>query len=262
MSEVKNSNSNNEENRKKIEAEEQEGDIKDCVDDKLSSVDTTNEDENKDNTDVNGEKSKDDKDANQNESKDYKHANQDESKDDKDVERNESKDDKDVEQDESKDDNSVGDTTDYVSAAAELQQSKSPTNYDVTNESNKTYPQKRRGRLAKQIGVKISSPLNDDVSDDDQLYHEKNPEDIENAIEEDEGNRDNEKVEVRSLLPKRHVLLLMIFLGFAVVYSLRVNINVAIVAMVNNRTSITRSGRINIHVSIYIFLYKNFKSSL
>ena len=248
MSEVKNSNSNNEENRKKNEAEEQEGDIKDCVDDKLSSVDTTNEDENKDNTDVNREKSKDDKDANQNESKDYKDANQDESKDDKDVE-----------QDESKDDNSVGDTTDYVSAAAELQQSKSPTNYDVTNESNKTYPQKRRGRLAKQIGVKISSPLNDDVSDDDQLYHEKNPEDIENAIEEDEGNRDNEKVEVRSLLPKRHILLLMIFLGFAVVYSLRVNINVAIVAMVNNRTSITRSGRINIHVSIYFFLYKNFK---
>ena len=201
----------------------------------------------------NQEESKGDKDANQDESKNDEFVNQDESKDDKKVKQDESKEDKDANQDESKEDNSIGDTTDYVSAAAELQQSNSPTNYDVTNDT-KTTPHRRKGGSPKQDGAKLTSLLNDDVSDDDQLYHEKNPEDVENAVE-DEGNRDNEEVEVRSLLPKRHVLLLMIFLGFAVVYSLRVNINVAIVAMVNNRTSITRGGRINIHVSTYTYLF-------
>lgn len=52
-----------------------------------------------------------------------------------------------------------------------------------------------------------------------------------------------------TILPKRYVLLLMLFLGFAIIYSLRVNINVAIVAMVNNRTRLTRSGKITVRVS-------------
>lgn len=52
-----------------------------------------------------------------------------------------------------------------------------------------------------------------------------------------------------TILPKRYVLLLMLFLGFAIIYSLRVNINVAIVAMVNNRTRLTRSGKITVRVA-------------
>ena len=93
-----------------------------------------------------------------------------------------------------------------------------------------------------------------------QLYHQRRPSDIEtNSQDGDTDNNpqqdhhgDNEEEEYQPILPKRYVLLLMIFLGFAVVYSLRVNINVAIVAMVNNRTSLTRSGQIRIHVSSHI----------
>ena len=51
------------------------------------------------------------------------------------------------------------------------------------------------------------------------------------------------------ILPKRYVLLLMLFLGFAVIYSLRVNINVAIVAMVNNKTVMGKDGKIEVFVS-------------
>lgn len=36
--------------------------------------------------------------------------------------------------------------------------------------------------------------------------------------------------------PKRYILALMIFLGFCVLYALRVNLNVAIGAMCNNHT--------------------------
>ena len=36
--------------------------------------------------------------------------------------------------------------------------------------------------------------------------------------------------------PKRYVLALMVFLGFCVLYALRVNLNVAIGAMCNNHT--------------------------
>lgn len=37
-------------------------------------------------------------------------------------------------------------------------------------------------------------------------------------------------------IPKRYVLLFLVFLGFVNIYGLRVNLNVALVAMVNNRT--------------------------
>ena len=99
----------------------------------------------------------------------------------------------------------------------------------------------------------------------DALYLEKSPssrEDIENAIvnEENVGEDDNLPDSNRSdvpesILPKRYVLLLMIFLGFAVVYSLRVNINVAIVAMVNNRTRITKDGKIAVYVSNFSYFF-------
>ncbi|PFX21136.1 Vesicular glutamate transporter 1 [Stylophora pistillata] len=44
--------------------------------------------------------------------------------------------------------------------------------------------------------------------------------------------------------PKRYVLLLMIFIGFVNIYAMRVNLNVALVAMVNNQTII--KGGVNI----------------
>lgn len=235
MSEVKNSKS--EENGNENEEDDRYND------------DVDNQEKSKEDKDMNQEKDKEDKDINQEESREGKGENDDETKEDRDINLEGINEGKGESDDESKEDNSIGDTTSYVSATADLQQSNSPTKYDATSDS-KTIPHKRKG-FHKQDGVKTKSLLNDDVSDDDQLYHQKNPEDVENAVKDDiDGDdRDKEEVEVRSLLPKRHVLLLMIFLGFAVVYSLRVNINVAIVAMVNNRTSMTRSGRINIHVS-------------
>ena len=51
------------------------------------------------------------------------------------------------------------------------------------------------------------------------------------------------------LIPKRHVLLLMIFLGFVNIYAMRVNLNVAIVAMVNNKTVILPTGEVKKYVS-------------
>lgn len=36
-------------------------------------------------------------------------------------------------------------------------------------------------------------------------------------------------------VPKRYILLLMIFSGFVNIYAMRVNLNVALVAMVNNQ---------------------------
>ena len=56
------------------------------------------------------------------------------------------------------------------------------------------------------------------------------------------------------LIPKRYILLFMLFLGFAVIYSLRVNINVAIVAMVNNKTKI-ENGKVVVYVRILQLFY-------
>ena len=44
--------------------------------------------------------------------------------------------------------------------------------------------------------------------------------------------------------PKRYILLLMIFIGFVNIYAMRVNLNVALVAMVNNQTVISRGVKI------------------
>ena len=56
--------------------------------------------------------------------------------------------------------------------------------------------------------------------------------------------------EEQILIPKRHVLLLMIFLGFVNIYAMRVNLNVAIVAMVNNKTIILPTGDVKKIVSL------------
>ena len=39
-------------------------------------------------------------------------------------------------------------------------------------------------------------------------------------------------------VPKRYIMLLMIFVGFVNIYAMRVNLNVALVGMVNNQTII------------------------
>lgn len=44
--------------------------------------------------------------------------------------------------------------------------------------------------------------------------------------------------------PKRYILLLMIFIGFVNIYAMRVNLNVALVAMVNNQTAIRQGVKI------------------
>lgn len=75
-----------------------------------------------------------------------------------------------------------------------------------------------------------------------------------NNEDDHDGQGDHMNMENAPILPKRHVLLLLLFLGFAVVYSLRVNINVAIVAMVNNRTRLNKNGRIEIIVRTFLFL--------
>ena len=58
-----------------------------------------------------------------------------------------------------------------------------------------------------------------------------------------------DELEEPILIPKRHVLLLMIFLGFVNIYAMRVNLNVAIVAMVNNKTVILPTGEVKKIVS-------------
>ena len=52
--------------------------------------------------------------------------------------------------------------------------------------------------------------------------------------------------------PKRYILMIMTFLGFMNMYALRVNLNVAISAMVNNHT-IHQKGYTVIRVRIYFF---------
>ena len=67
-------------------------------------------------------------------------------------------------------------------------------------------------------------------------------EDIEQARkEEDSAKRDSKlnessKFSLSGGIPKRYVLLFLVFLGFVNIYGLRINLNVALVAMVNNRT--------------------------
>ena len=64
--------------------------------------------------------------------------------------------------------------------------------------------------------------------------------------EEDSKRKDSELAESAKFsfsqgIPKRYALLFLVFLGFVNIYGLRINLNVALVAMVNNRTY-TRGG--------------------
>lgn len=58
-----------------------------------------------------------------------------------------------------------------------------------------------------------------------------------------------------SSFPKRYILLLMIFIGFVNIYAMRVNLNVALVAMVNNQTIIRRGVKI---VKVTSFVVERF----
>ena len=66
--------------------------------------------------------------------------------------------------------------------------------------------------------------------------------DVELAQEQENNTRKDSKLVESSKLsfshgiPKRYLLLFLVFLGFVNIYGLRVNLNVALVAMVNNRT--------------------------
>ena len=58
-----------------------------------------------------------------------------------------------------------------------------------------------------------------------------------------------------SSFPKRYILLLMIFIGFVNIYAMRVNLNVALVAMVNNQTIVRRGVKI---VKVTSFVIERF----
>ena len=58
-------------------------------------------------------------------------------------------------------------------------------------------------------------------------------------------------------VPKRYILLLMTFIGFVNIYAMRVNLNVALVAMVNNQT-IIRQGVKSIKVMLPLFCHVSF----
>lgn len=58
-----------------------------------------------------------------------------------------------------------------------------------------------------------------------------------------------------SCLPKRYLVAIMSFLGFVNVYALRVNLSVALVAMVSNTTKVDQHGNEYVVVSQNVFLY-------
>lgn len=55
--------------------------------------------------------------------------------------------------------------------------------------------------------------------------------------------------------PKRYILLLMIFIGFVNIYAMRVNLNVALVAMVNNQTIIRRGVKMTKVKTLFYLTY-------
>ena len=59
--------------------------------------------------------------------------------------------------------------------------------------------------------------------------------------EDTEAAKNEKKTKSKQGFPKRYVIVLMLFLGLATQYALRVNINIAITAMTNNHT-VKRNG--------------------
>lgn len=78
-----------------------------------------------------------------------------------------------------------------------------------------------------------------------------------------EANFDREHGDMSSefIFPKRYILVIMTFLGFMNMYALRVNLNVAIGAMVNNHTIQVKGytvTRVRIKVLIKTFLHLSY----
>ena len=73
--------------------------------------------------------------------------------------------------------------------------------------------------------------------------------------EDPQATKDETKT--KGVFPKRYVLIIMIFLGFAVQYALRVNLNVAITAMCNNHTTMEKGftiTKVSSLKGVYFFL--------
>ncbi len=102
-----------------------------------------------------------------------------------------------------------------------------------TGEDNETIETKENEGIA-NLGNKEDQP----VEANSELTTAR--EDIELAQEQEDNTRRGSKLSESSKLshgiPKRYVLLFLVFLGFVNIYGLRINLNVALVAMVNNRT--------------------------
>ena len=96
--------------------------------------------------------------------------------------------------------------------------------------------------------------VSEGVQTDDPDWILVNKEALETDEIQDELEGIRQLAELQVFIPKRYILLFMIFLGFIVIYSMRVNLNVAIVAMVNNRTVILRSGAVRKYVSMFSYL--------
>ena len=76
---------------------------------------------------------------------------------------------------------------------------------------------------------------------------------FETSFDENENDKDTKPKKRRMechCFPKRYVVALLSFLGFLNVYSLRVNLSVALVAMVSNRTRLNDDGTRTLLVSI------------
>lgn len=72
------------------------------------------------------------------------------------------------------------------------------------------------------------------------------------SISDDQEKESKQETSALVSFPKRYILLLMIFIGFVNIYAMRVNLNVALVAMVNNQTIIRRGVKITkVHTLFY-----------
>ena len=77
-------------------------------------------------------------------------------------------------------------------------------------------------------------------------------------VEKEARDASLERLEKDVGFPKRYVLALMVFLGFSVLYALRVNLNVAIGAMCNNHTIYENGFYVNkVDFAFYFHLQSN-----
>ena len=136
-------------------------------------------------------------------------------------------------------------------------------NSDSSTRSNKDphkeRPMKRRPNASKKSSSSSSNSRDSNVSNTSNAGGAGGTLKVTEGVQTDEDYLERlsprsdliDEPEEQILIPKRHVLLLMIFLGFINIYAMRVNLNVAIVAMVNNKTIILPTGDVKKIVSIF-----------